>query len=159
MTIHISKTNLILYILFILAGLFFVSQAYGKSIEGLFLFNPSAGTVPFQVDISKAGIVDNLNADRVDDLHAADLMAAGGGGVYTAWGITSCAPGWTTAYTGLAMTGLSAWFVNGYAGGSSTVCKQGGSLTTSNTVYKGLMWSTETNFYHGGTISCAVCVK
>lgn len=65
----------------------FAFQAYGTNIEGLFFFNPSAGTVPFQVDASKTGKVDNLNADLVDDLHAADLMAAGGGytPVYGGW--------------------------------------------------------------------------
>jgi len=42
-----------------------------------------------------------LNADKLDDYHAADLMAqTGGGASFVRWGDTTCPDGWTVAYTG-----------------------------------------------------------
>jgi hypothetical protein len=40
------------------------------NIVGLWKFNPLAGSVPFEVDASKSGLVTNLNADQVDGFDA-----------------------------------------------------------------------------------------
>ena len=73
--------------------------------------NLKVGSVTLKGDNT---ISTNLNADKVDDYHAADLMAqSGGGGVLTTWGAASafgippagtnapgCPSGWTQAYAG-----------------------------------------------------------
>jgi hypothetical protein len=49
-------------------------------ITGLWNFNPTAGTLPFEVGLGRNGIVTNLNSDRVDNYHA-NTQALDGTGV------------------------------------------------------------------------------
>ncbi len=101
-----------------------------------------------------------------------DALGSGGGGTYEAYNTTSCAPGWTVAYTGLTI-----WSYDTYSVGSGHWCMAGlkeddnfdnnpktfvsggahhlslgtpPNLGSSYTV-KGAWWN--------GTIPCAVCVK
>lgn len=52
-----------------------VTQNTAQTVTGLKTFNP-AGLVPFAIGASNTGIVNNLNADKVDNLNASDLLAA-----------------------------------------------------------------------------------
>ena len=53
--------------------------------------------------MGNGSISTNLNADKLDDLDAADLLAQSGGEtVFTRWGATTCPTGWTLLYSGKA---------------------------------------------------------
>ncbi len=153
MRISVSKSNLALYTLLLLSLLFFAFQALGTNIEGLFFFNPSAGTVPFQVDATKTGKVDNLNADRVDDLHAADLMAAGGGGCYELFGSNTCATGFTRVVDGVATL-----YYESISGAGGVVCSP--PHITSPATFVGFVAISESNKVTAiANESCAICCK
>ncbi len=81
----------------------------------------------------------------------------GGGGTYTAWGITECAPGWTKAYGGFSIISVSAYA--GAISAGNTVCAVTDKLEgTVDNIY--LRWITAeqpTNRYKN--MPCAVCVK
>lgn len=102
----------------------------------------------------------NLNSDRVDDFHAADLMAqtGGGGGAFTRWGATSCPSGWAVAYTGKGFFPFIS-STNGI-GASDVICSSG--LSGSGSYVSGLGggWSDGQKFYGPGYyMLCAVCIK
>lgn len=82
----------------------------------------------------------------------AQVSAAGAGASYTAFGVTTCAPGWTVAYTGTVLTRTF--------GGSSSgdpICVAGYSATGGISFTYG--WAASGNSASNQVFSCAVCVK
>ncbi|MDD5586278.1 MAG: hypothetical protein PHY92_04890 [Alphaproteobacteria bacterium] len=79
-------------------------------------------------------------------------VAADGAGSYTAWGTTTCASGWSVAYTGV---GLFPALGTISPTVSNAICS---AVTTGS---GGGVWGTWTNSVTDGHISlpCAVCVK
>lgn len=113
---------------------------------------------PTFADVQAVRAVGREGNDTQRAIEAA-VAATGGAGSYEAYGTTTCAPGWTVAYTGVAMTALQYFTLNTVVGGvGGPVCKAGGTLPLSGDG-PGALWVTETSHSTRLTISCAVCVK
>ncbi|MBI1971505.1 MAG: hypothetical protein HYS52_01485 [Candidatus Wildermuthbacteria bacterium] len=85
-----------------------VTTDTAQTITGLKTFNP-AGLLPFTVDVSKTGIVANLNSDKLDSYNAADILALTvPAGAVMSFNLATCPSGWTafTAGQGRYIVGL-----------------------------------------------------
>jgi len=104
-------------------------------------------------DGATPGAVLTAKADPLNPLISTGEVAwaagNGGGGTYTAWGTTSCAAGWTSAYSGTAIVFASGWGIGG------PVCSAT-ALTTSG-VYGS--WQDTKHQDTNRIINCTVCVK
>jgi hypothetical protein len=142
----------------------------------------SAGTSTYDADKQNliACLADGVFADgttkttwKIMSTGSTVIGAVVGGGSYTAWGTTSCASGWTTAYTGVAAVSTSTWTAINSMSSGGLICKYGSGFTqtssgmpTQNHI-PAIAWTTSAS-YSGSTwaagyslneMPCAVCVK
>ena len=106
----------------------------------------------------------NLNSDKLDDHHAADLMAqAGGGGVLVTWGqgtyvggsAPSCPSGWTQVYAGYGPY----WSLSSESGGPTGPTAVSQTCGTSQYLVTGGYYMAYACGSGGMCNTCRVCVK
>lgn len=98
---------------------------------------------------------DAVNKDYVD-------AAAGGAGTYTAWGVDTCAAGWTVAYAGAAAAPMAERRITNNAvsvGVGGSICAAGPITEMNRQFDSQLFWLASLSGGFNGGLKCAVCVK